>query len=126
MGLFDGWPFKSKEQLERERRDFEKRVFPLGEAQRTMAAALLAELMSKKLKEDERMYAYISAKDKYTQEDEEERAMHLARQTLMQQKWLTDSDRLVALALVRLEIGIEGLDEYPTADRVRQEMVLLE
>ena len=45
MGLFDGFPFVSKEERERRRKDFEKRVAPFGvEEQREKLKALLAEL----------------------------------------------------------------------------------
>lgn len=121
MGLFDGFPFASREQQEKDRAAFEKRVFPLGLAQRDKAREVLQQLLAgKRTRDTDRLFAYITAKDSYTQQQDPANALAAAQDTLKKQKWLTDESRRTMLALVLLEADTQTLENYPTADDVRR------
>ncbi len=120
--IFHGFPFVSKEQLEREEREFKHRIFPLGMEQREYAAAVLSEVMPEVKNESDRLYAFIAAKDTYVQEYtfDAEHALALARNSLQLMRWKNPNLENLILALIMLEIPITSFEEYPTADMVRQ------
>ncbi len=121
MGLFTGWPFTTKEQDEREKKDFEKRVFPLGMEQKDAALAVLKEGLSSKLKDNEILFAFICAKDAcLLNGGEEEDGMEKAKEALKKQKWVPKEDKEFILTFMRLEMRAESFDEYPNVDQVRQ------
>ena len=121
MGWFDGWPFKSKEQQEKEERDFQKRVFPFGMEQRDAALAVLKEGTTSKLKDSEKLFAFICAKDAcLLNGGEAEDGLQKAEATLDKQKWIPKEDRCFILTFMRLEIRATSLEDYPTAEDVRQ------
>ncbi len=120
MGLFDGWPFKTKEQEEKERRDFEKRVFPFGIEQKDVAMHVLKEGLSDKLKDKEKLFAFICAKDACLLCGVEEGGLGMAEDALKKQKWIGEEDRKFIYAFMRLEMRAPSLEEYPTANDVRE------
>lgn len=121
MGWLDGWPFKSKEQTEKERQAFEQRVFPLGEGQRAAAQAVLDELLvAKKMKASDRMFAFIVAKDRYELDERSPEAVDAARAQLVKLRWLSAEQIDLVLTLVRLDALVENLDDYPAAGDVRR------
>lgn len=123
MGWFDGWPFKSKEQIAKERRQFERRVLPFdADGQREVVLSILRQTMNQKLKDEERLFAYLTAKDKYTLDDENPEDYTAAEETLRKMRWLTGDDRLVVLALLRLERSATGPEDYPLLAEVRSEI----
>ena len=120
MGWLSGFPFKTQKQVEREKKDFEKRVFPLGvEEQRQAALAVLRGYMRPKLRDEEILFAFIAAKDAYLQglEDEADPAA-AALQFMDRQKRLAPGERQLILALVELEKDVTSLENYPTAKQV--------
>jgi len=115
MGWFDGFPFVSKEERERRRKDFEKRIAPFGvEEQREKLKVTLAELFPK-VDSTEAMFAFFDAKDAYTSKDEKELGEHAARIRMRRQKWLDEKKSAIMLCFIEMETGISSLDEYPTA-----------
>lgn len=121
MGLFDGFPFKSQEQIKRERKDFEKRVFPLGEPERLAVEEVLKTLLEGKLQASEKLFAFISAKDQYTQADPDipGEDVKTARRALNKQHWLSDEAKDMILAFIKLESKITSLDDMPSVEMVR-------
>lgn len=118
MGLFDGFPFKSKEQAQREQKDFEKRVFPFGLEQREAARAVLAAVIPGQKHDNERLFAFISAKDNYILDEMSEEALNKSRAKLATMKWLSAEEIELVLALVRLDSAIQSLEDYPTPQQV--------
>lgn len=120
MGLFDGFPFKSREQQEKESKEFARRVFPFGlEEQREAVRQLLRPLVSPRLDDQEMLFAFISAKDKYIDEEKSEEGLQLARGVIRRQPSISEQDREIILAAVRLEAEAVSLDDYPTPEQVR-------
>lgn len=124
MGWFDGWPFKSKEQMDKEAKDFQERVFPFGPTQKDAALAVLQQgVKGKRVKDEEKLFAYICAKDACLLNGGElEGGLQAAETTLNKQKWIPEEDRRFILTFVRLEIRAPSLEEYPTAEDVWQFM----
>lgn len=119
MGWFDGFPFKTKEQMERERKEFESRVFPLGPEQKDIALAILKQLLVRpKLKDNEKLYAYISAKDKYAYHGDDG-GVEYAQSALRKQKWLNEEEIRLVLALVMLDTKATSLEEYPSIEEIQ-------
>lgn len=123
MGWFDGFPFKSREQMARERQEFEDRVFPLGMEQRDYALRILQELLPKKLPDEEKLFAFISSKDTYKSNKDPEKGLQLARTALLRQRHLTEEGVAAVLALVRLDDQAQSLAEYPSVEAVRKAAV---
>lgn len=121
MGWFDGFPFKSREQTEKERKAFERKIFPLGvDAQRAAALQVLREVTSPGMKDDQKLFAFISSKDKYLDQDTRSEGLALVRFHLKKQRWVSEEDMAAVAALVVLENGVLSLEEYPTAQQVQQ------
>ncbi len=127
MGLFDGWPFKTREQEDKEKRDFEKRVFPFGPEQKDAAEAVLKEGITGKLKNQEKLFAFICAKDAcMLNGGEEEDGLEKAQEALKKQKWVSAEDRKFIYTFMRLEIRATSLEDYPTVEQVRQQLAYAE
>jgi hypothetical protein len=121
MGWFDGFPFVSAEQRKRNQQDFERRIFPFGlEAHRAAAKGLLSQIITAPLSEEERLFAYIMAKDKYLLNDRGEAGLQAARKQLATLRWLNERDRELLLAMVRLEAEAPSLDAYPGPEAIRK------
>ena len=115
MGWFDGFPFVTKEERERRKRDFEKRIAPFGvEEQREKLKATLSELFPKEDQLDV-VFAYYDAKDAYTAKETAEEGIRAARLKLRKARWVDGRKETIMLRLIELEIGLTSLDEYPTA-----------
>lgn len=121
--MFNGFPFKSKEQMDRERKDFEKRVFPLGMEQRDAADRVLTDLLPKVKHKSDRLYAFIAAKDAYVRDVEEDpaRALAKAREAMQSLHWRGNDNERMVMALILLERNTPSLEVYPTAEMVRAE-----
>ena len=115
MGLFDGFPFKSKEDTEREKQEFQKRVFPLGMVQRDAAQSVLEELFQNPKRLREYLFAFIISKDRYTKNDMTDAAMEDVKVQLNRQKWLKENDKQLIIALMLLDCRASSLENYPTA-----------
>lgn len=126
MGWFDGFPFKSFSQMKREQQDFEKRMFPFGMQQRDMALPVLREVLSPKLRDEERLYAFISAKDTFKRFDDADEGLARARKALRRQSRVQPGDIPLILALVQLDDALASLEDYPTPQAVRAAAILLE
>ena len=125
MGIFSGFPFQTKAQMEAEQAAFEKRVFPFGvDETREKARALLSPYATKKVGERELLFAYISAKDSYAQAGDGDEGLAAAKHTLKRQNWLSADAVSAILALVRLEDGSTSIDEFPTAEELRVALVI--
>ncbi|MDL2324353.1 hypothetical protein LJC61_04285 [Ruminococcaceae bacterium OttesenSCG-928-A16] len=120
MGWFDGFPFKSKEQREKERIKFQTKVLPFGEPQKKAALLVLKQLAGTKLQDEELLFAFFSAKDKYISGLEDDEALEAAAAAIKKHPRLTPADKQNVVALVHLEYGIESLDNYPTPQQVLQ------
>jgi hypothetical protein len=118
MGWFDGFPFTSKEERERRRKDFEKRVAPFGvEEQRAKLQETLKELFPK-VDVMDATFAFFNAKDAYTYKETKEEGYAAASMKLQKTQWIDGRARTIMLRFVELENEITSLDEYPTASDV--------
>ena len=118
MGLFDGFPFVSKEERDRRQRDFEKRVVPFGvEAQRAKLQETLKELFPK-VDTTDATFVFFNAKDAYTIKEEKEDGLIAARNVLRKVRWVDDRSMDILLRFIVMENEITSLDEYPTAQDV--------
>lgn len=118
MGWFDGFPFQSKEDMEKEKRDFEKRVFPFGMEQRDCARAVLQQLIPHIKSDTELLFAFINSKDIYMKNDQTDEALARARQQMKKLRYFTEEDKDMILTLVQLDAAAPSLDAYPTAQDV--------
>lgn len=121
MGWLDGWPFKSRDQQFKEQAEFERRVFPFGEGQREKALTVLRQVVpNPKIRDNELLFAFLSAKDKYVQGEMTLDALEEAREHMVKMRWLRGVNVEPVLALVRLEADIDSLEDYPTAEDVQK------
>ena len=118
MGWFEGFPFVSKEERERRRREFEKRVAPFGvEQQREKLKVALKELFPE-LNTTDALFAYFDAKDAYTYKEDKVEGIAAARQKLRKSRYISGRNETIMLRLIELEEGIESLDDFPTKEEV--------
>lgn len=121
MGLFSGFPFQSREDMEKEKQEFLSRVFPLGLEQRDAAQKVLEELLPQKKHHREYLFVFISAKDRYTSSDRSEAVLEKAVNQAGPRKWLTQRDKNIISTLVRMDVDVTSLEEYPTPQQVLQQ-----
>jgi len=118
MGWFEGFPFTTKEERERRRRDFEKRLAPFGvEEQREKLKVTLGELFPG-IDQPDLLFAYYDAKDAYTLKETDEEGHIAARVKLRKARWIDGRKETIMLRLIELERGLTSLDDYPTAKDV--------
>ncbi|GHU67416.1 hypothetical protein AGMMS49983_18550 [Clostridia bacterium] len=118
MGLFDGFPFTSKEDRERRTKDFENRVAPHGvEAQRDRMREMMKELFPEMDSKDA-MFVFFDAKDSYTKKEKGEAGRAAAAARLKKLRWVDERKTQIILAYVELESEIESMDDYPTAEQI--------
>ena len=118
MGWFDGFPFVSKEERERRRKEFEKRVAPFGvDDQREKLSSTLKELFPD-LNTTDAMFAFFDAKDAYTYKEDKEEGYRAAKNKLRRQRWIDGRKETIMLRFLELENEITSLDDYPTAEQV--------
>jgi hypothetical protein len=124
MGLLDGWPFRSKEDIERRNREFDERVIPLGPRQKDMAMAVLEELKPSGSRNDnkELLFGYLVGKDKYVMKGKGEDGMVAMTLELGKLKFLSDEEKRVIMALVKYDSDIIDIDYYPSAEKIRAAM----
>ena len=118
MGWFDGFPFVSKEERDRRRRDFEKRIAPFGvEVQREKLKEILKELFPDRDVTDS-LFVYFDAKDAYTNKETPEESYAAAKLKLRRQRWVDGRKETIILRLIELELEITSIEEFPTAKQV--------
>lgn len=128
MGLFDGFPFKTKDQIEKERADFSAKVFPLGPEQKEAASNILGQIISRKTKTQQALFAFIAGKDyclSLVEKDGHIDTVVLRRFLTKQHIGLPPEDQALVAALILLDFDVTRLDEYPAADIVRQKALEL-
>ena len=115
MGWFDGFPFVSKEERERRRKEFEKRVSPFGiEDQREKIKAVLIDLFPK-VDQMDALFTFYDSKDAYTKKETKEEGVMAARARMRRQRWINGRNETIMLRFVEMENEIESLDDFPTA-----------
>ena len=120
MGWFEGFPFTSKEERERRRRDFEKRVTPFGaEEQREKLRATLKGLFPD-IDLTDATFAFFDAKDAYTYKETREEGYVAARFKLRRNRWIDGRNEAIMLRFIEMESDIESLDDYPDAEDVME------
>ena len=118
MGWLDGFPFVSKEERERRRKDFEKRVVPFGlEEQREKLKETLTDLFPKADIIDA-TFVFYDAKDAYTHAEDKIEGRIKAKRKMQKVRWIDGRKEAMMLRFVELESEIKSLDEYPTAEDV--------
>lgn len=118
MGWFDGFPFKSREQIEKDRKRFQGRMLPFGDPQKQAALAVLKQVASPKLREEELLFAFFTAKDKYLLGQEDSTEVEDAQRALKRVPGLLPQDKQIVVALVLLDCALTSLEEYPTPQQV--------
>lgn len=118
MGIFDGFPFKSKDQVERERKEFADKILPLGEAQKQKALAVLCQITGPKLRSEEKLFAFFTAKQQYLDAGGGTEGVRAAQKKLAGFRYVPKEDAQHIVAMVTLEKDVESLDDYPTAEQV--------
>ncbi|MDR1293099.1 MAG: hypothetical protein LBJ91_06885 [Clostridiales Family XIII bacterium] len=121
MGLLDGWPFRSKEDIERRNREFDERVIPLGPEQKDMALAVLDELKPPGSRNDskELLFGYLVGKDKYVMKGKGDDGMAAMAVELNKLKFLSEGEKRIIKALVKYDSDIINIDYYPSAQKIR-------
>lgn len=118
MGLFEGYPFVSKEERERRRKAFEERLAPYGvEEQRECSRNLMKELFPD-LDSKDSLFAFFDAKDSYTKHNKGEMGRSAALARLKRLKWIDERNAKLFMTYIEMESEIDSLDDYPTAEQI--------
>jgi hypothetical protein len=121
MGLLDGWPFRSKEDIERKHKEFDERVIPLGPDQKDLAQSVLEELKPAKSRNDKKelLFGYLIAKDKYIQRGKGEDGMAAMDVELNKLRFLSEEEKRIIKALIKYDSELININYYPTAEKIR-------
>jgi hypothetical protein len=124
MSIFNNWPFVSKAEQQRNAEDFDAMVFPFGvEAQREKMKDTLSTLIKNpKVQTNLLLFACMRAKETYIKEGQGSRALEEAKKVIgkIMLKLITEDEKMLILALARLDSEIDSLAEYPTPDDVHK------
>jgi hypothetical protein len=128
MGTFDnwfnGWPFKSKEQREREDDAYRAQMFPLGvDTEMAAVKEVLSQLFSGEKKYDPEitLFMFLSSKQVYLDAQSSAAGKALVKDRLAQiGRWTGERAELMA-AFVSLECRARSMEEFPTEEAVRAE-----
>lgn len=120
MAWFDGIPFKNPQKMAEEQQAFEARVLPFGAAQRQAALGVLRQVLPPKWRDEDMLYAFLAAKDRYLQTGGEDQGLADAQAMLKRLRWIKPHEATLVLALVLLDAAAPGLDAYPTPEQVLQ------
>ena len=122
MGIFSGFPFETKKDIDRRNREFDERMFPFGaEKQWEKTKEVLSVLVDEKhIKRDMIHFAYMSAKDRYTTYMEEGFGEEAAIKELDRVLKKKNEVKKLILTLIKLDTEIEAFEDYPTPERVRE------
>lgn len=125
-GWLDGFPFKSKAQMEEERMEYQKKVLPMGAQQREKALAIMQSTLTGKLNDEEKLYNFFVLKEKYMKSETRSSGIAAMQEQLRKSRWVTRQDGVVLMAFVILEVAVLSLEEYPTVQDVQREVERLE
>ncbi len=121
MGLFDSLAnsFKNKEQLEKDRIEYERDMFPLGvEPTKVKILEALRPFFKPKTSDMEILFPFLTAKQEYKRQDAS--LEQIVKSTKKNAFKIEDEQIKAILALVLLEQNVAALDDYPTADAVEK------
>lgn len=114
MGISSWFAFKSGAQRKKELDEAEKRFFPLGHEQKGMIQELLKQVVKDRLSKEEKLMAFLTAKDLYLQGGQDKKALRAAERKLEGLRIRKPEDRAAILALVKLDDGVRDLAQYPS------------
>ncbi len=110
----------TKEEREKQKADYEKRIFPLGPMQKEMDSAILQALVKTKSTDQERMFLLCSVRDWHLENEEDMQALlkeHRKSKTWRIVNHLSQEDKAVIIALA--VNGIHAVqDFYPDAQSI--------
>lgn len=118
MGFLDEWPFKSQAKRNEENDAFMRRCLPLGMEQRDMLAKLLSPLIKAKMSREEKLFAYLVAKEIFLKGEGSEGAVAQVYDKLRQLRFKDAGDRRVIVALLRLDARLTDLASFPAPEAV--------
>ena len=126
LGEFKLFQYKSKDQREKEQKEYAAWAFPYGELQKTNLTALLTELRPKE-SEQILMFSFLTCKEIYKNAAENtESREEIIRKALSSAKRykqiMKNADLSMYLAVVLADADIDEMCEYPSADEIRVSM----
>jgi len=123
LGDIKMFQFKSKEQRDREAKEYAEWAFPYGDLQRDNLSALIKELVPKAYM-PVCLTAFLTCKELYDKaltnsETQEEAVDHMINVIRGHEQLLKPSETPLYLALVIADAYIDERCEYPSADSIR-------
>jgi len=130
LGEFRLFNFKSKQQREKEEREYAAWAFPHGEIQREKLTELMRELKPKE-QPQMLMFSYLTCKELYNNQMEvtnsrEEAIVRFMRSVKSYKQLIRKDDLCMYLALVLADTDIDEECRYPDADEIRSRVAELE
>jgi len=122
MGI--GWiQYRSKEEIERQQEEYEKKIFPLGSAQKEVICSRIRDLFqTERLNENELLYCFLVLKEVFLIKDEKRRKREYRKWYYSAvTKRLSEKEKAMMIALVNADIGCEDLDQYKDSDTIGKE-----
>lgn len=126
MGFLDQWPFKNRQKQQEEEDAYERMCFPLGPGQREKLQAALAALVKARMSREEKMFAYLVAKEIFLKGEGGEGAVAQVDNRLRQLRLKDAGDRRVIIALLRLDTALTDLADFPSPEAVLARALLEE
>ena len=124
MSGFGDWFHVSKEEQAQRREDMSKRVFRFGDdKQRPVVAKVLGELYGSthSFSDQDQLFGYISARNAYAiaTEKDPDTAITAADKQLRKIGWRKEERIRIMISLLVLEEKAPSLEEYPTAEQIK-------
>ena len=130
LGEFKLFNFKSKQQREKEEREYAAWAFPHGDMQREKLAELMRELRPKE-QPQMMMFSYLTCKELYKNQFEETKSRESAIGRFLgaaknYKQLIRKDDLCMYLAVVLADAEVDDQCVYPGADEIRAEASKLE
>lgn len=125
-GMAAWFLFTSKEQRRQQEQDYYKRMFPMGEPQRTREKELLEQCVLTEIAPNEKLYQLQIVKEALMQPDEERKLAALKKwYGARLSKKLPPRERAMVLALGELEQECRTVEDIPAAKEIRERSLIL-
>lgn len=124
-GISNWFSFTSKEDREERSAEYFKRMFPLGEQQKTKEEELLRQLISAKTSDGDKLYQMLIVREALLQTDEQKRLAQL-------KKWYnarllsvySEEDKGILYFIAESGLNTSHLEGLSTAEQLKQKVSL--
>ncbi|MDO4198501.1 MAG: hypothetical protein Q4D13_05885 [Erysipelotrichaceae bacterium] len=123
MELEDLIDFKTKEEIEKEKRDYEGRIFPLGTAEKELISKRISELFHNgMLSDNDLLFNFICLKQAYLINDEDNKKTEYDKwYKSVYSSYMNEKEKALMIALVNTDMNCTDINDFPDNETIIKE-----